>query len=139
MKNAKSKDGFLKSYVYPEYQYVQKQRWISENATEDVTGGQWERLNPVYETYKKKKFASYPGSGSRLLIAKSNLLPSVVGESKDSRVLIQDGKLGIFSSLPYASYVNEKRPFDTFSSAWRKKISEAWAQYIAGKPISARS
>lgn len=139
LKAAKNKDGFLKGYVYPEYQYVQKQRWMTENATSDVTGGQWDRLNPMYETYKRKKFASYPGSGSRMLIAQYRLLPSVTGESKDSRVLIQNGKLGIFSALPYASFVNEKRPFDTFSESWKKKVSQAWAEYIAGKNPSARS
>lgn len=139
MKDVKDKDGFLKRYVFPEYQYVQKQRWMTENVTQDVTGGQWEKLNPLYETYKRKKYQSYAGGGSRLLIAQYRLLPSVVGESKDSRVLIQDGKLGVFSILPYASYVNETRPFDTFSASWKKRISGAWASYVAGRRPSARS
>jgi hypothetical protein len=127
--------------IYPVYQRLQTRRFETQNASE---GAPWEKLEPGYAAYKRKRFGggptrsggswkSYPGAGSKMLIATSTLAGAVIGpgapfvseglrqhRAKFSRtsmeiVVEQSGRNADGDPFDYAGYVNEVRPFMEFS------------------------
>lgn len=130
---SKSVRAFLIRNIYPMYQNVQAKRWKTENASE---GGKWQPLESGYEARKKTQFAQYPGAGKKMLIAKYKLFPSVIGPGNGFRMVVDDTKLFLYTSTPYAEYVNAKRPFDTYTKATRAKFRRALKDYIINNKIS---
>jgi len=82
--------GFLNRYAYPRLIRMQRERWMTEN------DGQWEPLSEKYQKYKSKKFARFPGSGTKMLIATNQLFSAVTGEDqKYHRKIVKDNHLEI--------------------------------------------
>lgn len=112
-------DGALQSVVYPFLfrgdTSKQAERWETKGASE---GKPWRPLNSNYAAKKLLKYKSYPGAGTKLLVATGRLLAANTGrpkESGDFRKLIQNGVLYVSIGLPYGSDVNKERDFTTFS------------------------
>lgn len=110
-------DGWLNRVVYPMYQNYQTERWENE-------GWGWQALNPLYAQRKKVKYASFIGGGSKMMIATGTLVSSVIGPMKGSGLFgkgpgtkehfksVKNGFLTIGTSVDYAEFANDKRPFD---------------------------
>lgn len=119
--------GQFLTVAYRKYQNYQRTRWQTENAE----NGSWLPVTLAYGNYKRVKFADYPGNGTKLLIATGDLLASVVGTKTDyHRKLITGTTLKVSTTLGYASYVNEVRPFDEFSPAFYQDIKNDLQKYL---------
>lgn len=144
IKKGKDPRAFLSRVAYPLYQSHQMKRWMTEGESEGET---WPRINKEYELYKKKKFSSYPGSGTKMLIARGNLFESVVGKHlgdsdpkegsmssiggiKGHNVVFADKSMTISTELQFAKYVNETRKMFKFRDQFRKEIRNKYANWI---------
>ena len=97
--------GFLDRNVFPIYKQAQLNRWMTENQSET---GQWRDLSPEYLKYKKKKFAAYPGSGTKKIIAKDRLRSAAAGETSGLNKIVTPSGMTLaidLGALPYARYV----------------------------------
>jgi hypothetical protein len=133
----KQLDGALQTIVYPFLfegdQSVQARRWMSQGASE---GYPWKPLNKSYAKYKLKRYASYPGGGSKLLVAKSRLLGANTGrptQGGDINKLIQNGTLYVRVAVPYAGYVNSDREIKRFSPETYRAVTDKVKQYMKQK------
>lgn len=123
-------DAALAREIYRIYQNAQRARWMSENKSE---GRPWKALNPTYQVKKIKRFAAYPGGGRKMLIATGALQASVIGtDTKHHRRLIERNRMVVATTLPYAAYVAEVRPFMEFGKATKAKIRAAIKKYWVG-------
>lgn len=129
--------GFLTRVVYPDYQNAQRTRWINENSGEDFAGGAWPALNVKYAEQKKKRFADYEGSGSKMLIATNRLQKSVIGPGEDHQRVIDATSIRINTRVPYAVYVDSVRSFSGWSPIFYSKIYKKYSDYIAKNIIAA--
>lgn len=127
---ASGMQGFLDRVIFRLYQNAQRQRWMTENQSE---GEKWRPLSPGYDIWKKKKFASFPGGGEKMLIATNRLFPSVVGESGETRKVVTNRGLVVATTVPYAPKVAEIRPFMKFGKATIDKMKKSLRDYIARK------
>lgn len=119
-----SMQGFLNKNVYQMYQNAQRTRWMTENSSET---GRWKRLEPRYEQYKRTKFASYDGQGTKMLIATGALFKAVVGPGNGQRKVATNKSLYISVSTPYSGYVDEVRSMST----WSQKTIHDWHTAIS--------
>ncbi len=125
---------FLQRVILPEYYKAQEERWETENASEGET---WTAIKPGYAAYKKRKFASFPGGGEKLLIATGKLAFAATGRTpSDGYKLITNDSfvVGINDeAIPYGKYVAETRPIMKFSddtvNSWKDQI----ARYIEAR------
>ena len=124
---SKSIEGFLNRNVYPEYQNQQRERWETENTSQ---GTQWRPLEDKYKKYKAKKFMSYEGRGTKLMIATGRLQRSVIGPDGDHRKLVTPKTLEIATTVEYAKYAAEKRPIMKFSKQNVQKMLDMIVDYI---------
>lgn len=130
---SKAVQGYLNRNVYRQYQNAQRARWMSEN---DSEGAKWKALDPKYAARKKIKFASYPGAGSKMLIATSRLFSAVVGEGSNSEGKSEHRKTATSKSLeikwstPYAVYVDDARPFSEFGDKTMQEIYDGLAKFL---------
>jgi hypothetical protein len=124
--------GFLNRVIYPMYQNAQRMRWASFNATE---GSLWASLDSKYAKRKLIKFASFPGGGRKMMIAKGRLFNSVTGDSlEDHRKIITDNSIEVLTTVEYAGFVDEKRPFLKLSDKTLNEMKQAARDYLmAGK------
>lgn len=130
LKRANLIDGYLDRVVYPTYQNIQRERWASENASQ---GSAWPALSAQYAGQKVKKYASFPGGGTKMMIATKRLFNSVVGDTLDEhRKIISDHQLQIYTTVPYAPYANQARQFTTFSEDEIRKIKSDIVNYLSG-------
>lgn len=127
-KRANAMQGFLNRNIFTMYQNFQRERWMTENRSEGV---RWERLNPEYQSRKKRQFAAYPGKGTKMLIATGTLLESVIGPGKGFRKVVSPKRLYIFTVLDYARHVNKTRPFTGFSEKSMEKVRVALRDFIS--------
>jgi hypothetical protein len=130
-------DAVLARDVFKIYQNLQIKRWTSVTSQAGgVTseGDQWDGLTDTYITRKAKRFASYPGSGRKILIAEGKLFAAAMGTAPDGRVLVEKGTMTITASRPYAGFVNDLRPFMTFSDPSIETMKDRLKKYFAGKP-----
>ena len=116
---------------YPMYQKAQKQRWITSNASEGAT---WKAVTPKYQKWKDKMLASkpdeYPG-GKRLMVLTGKLSASVMGSDlKYHRVIFTQRGFTVATTLPYAKYANEARPFIGLGNVSRDKITESLRTFV---------
>ena len=68
---------FLVQRAWPLYIEAQKERWNTLNRSED--GPEWPENNPRYATWKRKKFADYPGGGRGVMVASGGLVEAATG------------------------------------------------------------
>lgn len=131
--------------IYTMYQKFQTERFMSEGASE---GSSWEALKPDYEKRKLKEFRSYPGAGTKMLIATSTLAGAVIGPGSPfkgidrhraqfltDRMIIRVEETGVNEKgrpFTYPHHVNEKRDFMTFSDKSLKLMKDELSKYIFG-------
>lgn len=127
-------DGYLNRTVYPEYQNRQRMRWQTENTSE---GTQWKSLKPEYAERKKSIFASYEGSGTKMMIATGRLFKSVIGPGKDHRKIVSNGRLTVSWTTPYAIYTEDVRPVNEWDPKQDKEMYDAAAVYLIKGEIRA--
>jgi hypothetical protein len=142
---AGSSGGF--SRIYPIYQKYQLQRFQTKNASEGKPWPDYKRSD--YAEYKKKRFKSYPGSGSKMMIATSTLAGAVIGRGPHSfygvdkhRVLFKKNSMEVYveesgnnaqgKPFTYPSAVAEERPFMEFSDSHLDEMREELAKYVLG-------
>lgn len=126
-KRSNAMQGFLNTVVYKEYQNAQRKRWITENSSE---GNGWKAISSEYAAIKRKKWASAPGGGTKLLIASGRLYQSVIGPSNDHRKITTNTSISIFSTVPYADYVNQERDFTNFGPEFKQRIMDKLQAYM---------
>lgn len=120
--------GWLNRYAYPRLIQMQRDRWQSEGASE---GNAWQAIKPSYKAYKLRKFADYPGSGSKLLIATGRLVNSMTGDTKaDHWKMVKGNELTMGSLVPYAKYVDEVRDITTIGNDTMDDLADSYVQYI---------
>lgn len=124
---AKNPAAFLRNVAYPMYQRFQRQRWMTQNASE---GDKWKPLNPRYAKSKLRRYADFPGGGQRMMIATGRLFASVIGPSKDHRRLIKGSKMIISTGVEYAEDANSKRPFFPLSDRSKNQIYREFQKWV---------
>lgn len=132
-------DGWLNRVAYPEILKAQKQRWMTKGASE---GNTWDEITPSYAKRKLRRFADYPGSGRRLLIATGRLAYSMTLDNSlrgpkstesDHGKIVGNNRLEIESFVPYGKYVNEDREFTTLGKETTKRLADMLHDYVVGK------
>jgi len=119
--------GYFNRNVLEQYRNLQRKRWMTENASE---GQPWAALNPLYASRKRRQFASYPGKGTKKLVATNRLFESVIGPGADFRKIVSSRGLYIATVTPYSKYVNEERSFTGWSKKSEHEIKMNIAQFI---------
>ena len=120
---------FLNKNVVAQYRNLQRKRWMTENQSEAGTPP-WMPLNPTYRTRKLKQFQSYPGRGTKMLVATNTLFKSVIGPGEGFRKIVTPKQLILGTTIPYATHVDELRTFTTWGDESRKIFSEMITDYI---------
>lgn len=146
--------------LYPLYQKIQTERFMTENASE---GSPWPALKAEYAAYKLKRYGgaeikrgkrkggtwgSWPGGGRKMLIGTSTLAGAVIGpgapfEGTDhhrAMFLPYSMQISVSTSgnnaegkpFDYPEYVAEKRPFFEFSASSVSRLKNALQQYLIG-------
>lgn len=123
----KKLQSFLNREVVEIYRNLQRRRWITENRSE---GERWTELNPIYKKWKLVRFATYDGSGRKMLIATGRLYKSVIGPGKGFRKVATPKKLVITTSVPYAKDVNDVRDFTEYSPKSWNTINKAISKFL---------
>lgn len=130
VKRANMIPAYLNRVVYREYQNAQRKRWETENAGDDFAGGQWQSLDLAYATWKKKKYAGYPGGGTKILIRTNRLFSGVVGPGADHRKIVDDRSIRIATAVPYGQYVDNTRTFSQWSPVFYNRIYKDLGEYL---------
>jgi hypothetical protein len=114
---------------YPMYQLAQKRRWMTENASEGAT---WKPVTREYGRWKMDQYQKNKAkSGSRLLVLSGDLSDSVMGRSqKYNRVVFTPKGFSVATTLPYAKYVDEARPFTGFGNSTDEKIKNSLKKFV---------
>lgn len=120
-------NALLNRNIYQLYQNAQRQRWMTENASE---GSPWVKLNPDYERVKRRIYANEEHGGRKILIASGRLYKSVIGPSPDHRKIVGNNKLIIKTVVDYAKYVDQARTFTTFGQPTIDKIKKTISEYL---------
>jgi len=136
---ANTVSSYLDRVFARQFAKAQIERWETQNASET---GQWQALNTKYATYKKKKFASFPGGGSKMMIATGKLQgAATLRDSAGYLKLTTNKSISISINtgyIPYAIYPGTMRPFMEFSDETERKWSDAITDFIGlGKEVSA--
>ena len=154
-RSGSARGGFAR--IYSLYQKFQTERFMSENASE---GNKWPPLQPKYREYKKRRYGggprrkggiwrSYPGSGSKMMIATSTLAGAAIGPgdhglfgTEKHRAMFTDDSMTIFveeggvnaegKPFTYASIANQTRPFMTFSDEHIAEMKDELSKFILG-------
>lgn len=124
--------GYLNRVVYQEYRIAQRKRWMQENDDPDFTGGPWAQLDAKYAEQKRKKYGDNPfGRGTKMLIASGRLFNSVVGPSGgDHHKIVDNKEIRIFTTVPYAKFVDEDRTFSSWSLVFKRRIYKGLRDYL---------
>ncbi len=124
---------YLNTVVYQQYKNAQRKRWMTEGASE---GERWKDLDPKYAAWKKKRYATSPGQGRKMLIASGRLFSAVVGEGmgegkvQEHRKIVTNKSIEIGWTTPYAPYVDDVREFSDFGDETTEMIEDGVADYI---------
>ena len=129
---ANSMQAFFKRNILKMYQDAQRKRFSTENQSE---GKHWPELEGNYKTYKRKRFAAYPGSGRKMMIATDALRRATIDDVYNIAtnfklfVSINPNTENPESKEPvsrYAGYAVAERPVMLFGKTtiakWRKAI-----------------
>ncbi|OPZ24622.1 MAG: hypothetical protein BWZ03_00097 [bacterium ADurb.BinA186] len=122
---------FFRRNLYPLYQIKMERRWISQNASE---GSTWQDISSQWRKTKiklrNKDSAKYPG-GEKVMVFTSNLFKSVVGRDRSfHRLTITPKKMTVATTIPYAEFVNEKRPFTGFGDVTNDEIKTRLSKFL---------
>lgn len=128
---SKSLSSYLNRNFYQQYKNLQRNRWMTENASE---GQQWEPVTPEYAQYKIKKYSGYPGGGQKLMIRTGVLAAAAQGDYGSFKLTEERSiTVGIDDSIiPYAKYAAKKRPFMKFSDASIAAMREGVIDFLKG-------
>lgn len=146
MLDASNSQGAL-ARIYKVYQRFQTERFKTQNASEGRAWAPYKRAD--YAEYKRKRFKSYPGAGSKMLIATSTLAGAVIGRGDHPfygvdkhRAIFKKNSMEIFvdqtgenkagKPFTYPSVVNEERPFMEFNEEHLNEMKEELAQFVLG-------
>lgn len=134
VEQARMTRAFLERVVYQEYLKAQRKRWMTEGAS-DGWGAleKWKPLNAKYAAWKKRRFASAPGGGTKMLIASMRLFNAVIGKGDGHKKLISDKSIVIGVDVPYAKYVNSARPFFVFSDEMMDGLRDKYKKFITSR------
>lgn len=138
--------------IYALYQRFQTDRFTSQNSSE---GDPWPELSAKYADYKRKKFASFPGSGTKMMIASGTLAGAVIGPgapfsgtdrhravftSTSMQISVDmSGKNAAGKDFDYAADAAEQRPFMEFSDAHLEQMKEELSQFILGQVLGEKA
>jgi hypothetical protein len=151
-------DGYLNRVVLPDYIRTQRARFESHNDGNDFQGGTWPALNQKYAEYKRKKYGSYPGGGEKTNIRTSRLISSLTmqpnkydepdtknkrkktgrrlpGTGSEFAAIVNNGRLSIYTLVPYAQYVDEKRTFSMWSPSFYARQARGAMSYLIGRAL----
>jgi len=153
VKAASDPRGFLTRVAYPAYQNAQRERWMTEGASQ---GNKWKPLNKMYREYKLRRYGggtkyawiggqgqgrpwqpagkwpTYPGKGSKMMVATNTLMPSVTGDStKNHRRIIDARSMKIFTTVDYAEQADNARSFTIFKSSFSRDLQAEYESYVA--------
>lgn len=127
----KSVSAYMNRVLLKEYKDAQNERWQTQGASQEK---QWAPLSPLYVRQKKKRFASFPGGGNKMMVATSRLSAGALGlDSQYYYKIVTDNSFifGInLGALPYAKYPGVRRPFMSFSDNTLKKWMDGIANYV---------
>ena len=122
----------LKKY----YQSYQIERWMTSN------WGEWKPLtSEKYIAWKKKtktlfrmgELVPMKKSGTQLMVASGFLSESVsLASTEHSREIATPTSIEVYTTLPYAKYVNKERSFKKYSPEFKESIKKAIMKYIKG-------
>jgi hypothetical protein len=128
---ANTMESFFHRVIFKMYQDKQRKRWMSEGSSE---GLKWPALKPSYKISKKKRFADYPGSGNKMMIATNSLYMATV-EKPNKKATNKGITIAVSNVInpesgdgtqDYAKTAAQKRPFMKFSKQsiedMRKKV-----------------
>jgi hypothetical protein len=125
---------YLNRVVYRTYQNRQRKRFQTMNVSE---GQQWPELNPKYKEWKKKKFASAFGGGTKMMIRTGRLFAAVSGDavsgvSFDHKKIVTRSKIEVLWSTPYYEYTEDVRPVNVWDKKQDAQMYADYAKYLMG-------
>lgn len=131
--------------IYSLYQSFQTKRFQTQNASEGKT---WTPLKPKYRQRKLTTFRTYPGSGTKMMIATGTLAGAVIGpgapfsgvdkhravfKTRSMEIYVQEsGSNAANKPFTYAKYAAENRPFMEFSDEHINQMKDALIKFILG-------
>lgn len=128
VRRGKSLRAWLDRVAYKKYQNLQRERWMTAGASQGIP---WPSLNVTYAARKLKKFAQFPGGGTKMMIATNRLFNSVSGDNlQDHKKIVTDTTLEIYTTVEYASYADEARSFRKFTRQTYRDLAKDAGQYI---------
>ena len=128
LQREKALQSYLNRNVLEQYRNIQRKRWMTENLSE--SGIKWTRLNVNYAKRKRKIYAAYEGSGTKMLIATGKLYKSVIGPGEGFRKIVTPRSLYLATTVEYAPHVNDARSFTEYSPASIREIRLSVARFI---------
>lgn len=129
IKRAESFEQFFKRNLRNRYLTAQQRRFETENNSEFSSGG-WGPISEWYRIKKLTRFADYPGSGTKLLIATNRLMKSMLALSGDYRELVRSTRMVISTVVGYAPHVSEKRSLTSFNQYFYDLIRQDLKEYL---------
>lgn len=109
----------------PKYKNKQKRRWITEN---DSEGHRWKELSTPWVEHKirmrKKNPDAFPGGKKKLVYTGTLFKAVTLQDLTFGRHLATRRQFYVATTLPYAKYVNEARPFSIWSEATVKEFRD---------------
>lgn len=130
---ANALEGYLNRVVTQQIKNFQARRWMTENSSE---GTRWHALEPGYAARKRREFKSYPGAGTKILVATDTLRKSVTGSVDDGyKAVTTPRSLTVTTSVKYAGAVDEQRTFSTWSRESRREILDGISRFLIKNQI----
>lgn len=118
---------YFLTQIYPYYQNLQRTRWMTEGSSE---GPAWKAINPLYAAYKRTRFVSYDGHGTKMMIATGRLFKSVIGPGADHTVRVDDRSITIGTTVEYAKFAGKIRPIFKFKKSEISAMKRGVFTYI---------
>lgn len=159
---------YLNTTVYRQYQNAQLKRWMTEGASE---GRQWAPLSRKYAVYKRLRYGggprftwvggsgegrpwvragnwpTYPGAGTKMLIATGRLVSGVIGpmkngsifgmsaSAKDHRKIVGARSIEIRYVVPYGQDVHSRRNFEGLSENTNRLIVKDLMRFLVNNTM----
>lgn len=127
---------YLATTVFKQYQQFQLARWQSagsgDSSVTTSEGDRWEALNKKYLKRKRKKYATFDYGGNQMLVAKGDLLKSVIGPGNGQQILTTQTGMTITTTLYYAKFVSKLRYFESLGESSMGEIRQGIMDYVMG-------
>lgn len=82
---------------------------------------------------EKGVWKSYPGRGTKMMIATGRLQQATIGPGKGQRVMATKNSLIIRVTTPYAEHANRARDFSHFGQKTIDQMKDVLKKYVVGK------